>query len=160
MKYGKRLPRHLRLLAMTHKHSMKLFWKLYFALFFAIVLSNALELLNKNSIIGVYYNTAMIFSNWFIIPYFLNILNTLINCIVCLYIFGYAFNTKGLTSAPSWLFYVRLLSDCVGHSYDMQTVQAGFYQGKLSGLLTIAALTFPIIPSYLAQWRMTFNRIT
>jgi hypothetical protein len=137
---------------------MKLFWRAYFLLFFVIVLSNALQLLNKNSVIGVYYNTAIIFSNWFIIPYFLNILCALINCIVCLFIFGYAFDVPGISRAPQWLFYVRILIDCIGHSYDLKTIQAGFYQGKLSGFLTLAALILPILPSYLAHWRMTFNR--
>jgi len=137
--------------------SMKAFWKFYFALFFAIAVNNALQLLNNGSPIGVYYHTTIVFSNWFIIPYFLNILNSLITLIVCLFIFGYAFDVKNLSRAPQWLFYLRLLSDCTGHSYEFKMIQSGFYQGTLWGFIGLASLILPILPSYIAQWKMTFK---
>jgi hypothetical protein len=135
---------------------MKLFWKFYSILFFAIVLSNALQLLNKNSLFGVYYNTTIVFSNWFVVPYFLNILNSLIACIVSIFIFGYAFDVQVLSSAPPWLFYIRLLSDCTGHSYELKMVQSGFSHGKLWVFIGLTSLVLPILPSYIAQWKMTF----
>jgi hypothetical protein len=137
---------------------MKIFWKSYSFLFFVIVLNNALQLLNKDSLIGVYYNTTIVFSNWYIIPYFLNILNALIACIVCLLIFGYAFNVQILSRAPQWLLYLRLFCDCTGHSYELKIVQSWFSHGKLWGFVELATLVLPILPSYLAQWRMTFNK--
>ena len=137
---------------------MKLFWKFYCALYFAIVLNNAFLLLNKDSLLGVYYNTTIVFNPWYSLPYYLNILNALINCIVSLFIFGYAFNRQDLNRPPQWLFYVRLLSDCTGHTYELIMIQAGFYQSKLMGYIGLAALIVPILPSYLAHWRMTFNR--
>jgi len=137
---------------------MKLFWKLYSCLFLAIVLSNAVQLLNKDSMIGVYYNTIIVFSNWYIIPYFLNILNALITSIVCLFIIGYAFDVKNFSTAPQWLFYARLLSDCTGHSYEVKMIQSGFAQGKYWGMIAIASMVLPILPSYLAQIRMTFKQ--
>ena len=137
---------------------MKLFWKFYSFLFFAIVLSNSLQVLNMNSVFGVYYSTTIVFSTWFIIPYFLNILNALIACIVCLLIFGYAFNVPFLSRAPQWLFYLRLLSDCTGHSYELKMVQSGFSHGNFWGFVEIASLVLPILPSYIALWRMTFNK--
>jgi hypothetical protein len=137
---------------------MKLFWKFYSILFFAIVLNNALQLLNKNSLFGIYYNTTIVFSSWFIIPYFLNILNALIACIVCIFIFGYAFDVQVLSKAPQWLFYARLLSDCTGHSYELKMIQASFSHGELWGFIGLASLVLPMLPSYLAQWRITFNQ--
>lgn len=137
---------------------MKLFWKFYSFLFLAIVLSSTLQVLNKDSLYGVYYNTTIAFSNWYAIPYFLNILNALIDCIVCLFIFGYAFDVKELSKAPRWLFYVRLFSDCTGHSYEFKMVQSGFTHGGLWGYIELASLVLPILPSYLAQWRMTFKQ--
>lgn len=136
---------------------MKLFWKFYSFLLLAIVSSNALQLLNQNSLLEVYYNTTMAFSSWYAIPYFLNILNALIACIVCLFIFGYAFDVKSLSKTPPWLFYVRLLSDCTGHSYELKMIQSAFAQANLHGLIELASLIVPILPSYLAQWRMTFK---
>ena len=137
---------------------MKLFWKFYSLIFFTIMLNNALQLLNKNSLLEVYYNTTIVFSNWHIIPFSLNILNALIACIVCVFIFGYAFDLQCLPEAPQWLFYVRLLCDGIGHSYEWQIVQSGFSQSKLTGFLGLASLILPILPSYLAQWRMTFKK--
>ena len=122
------------------------------------MLNNALQLLNKDSLIEIYYNTTIVFSPWHIIPYLLNILNALIACIVCVFIFGYAFDLQSLPEAPQWLFYVRLLSDGIGHSYEWQIVQSGFSQSKLTGFLGLASLILPILPSYLAQWRMTFKK--
>ena len=136
---------------------MKLFWKFYSVLFLTIVLTDAIQLLDKDSLWGVYYNTTIVFSNWFIIPYFLNILNALIACIVCLYLFNYAFDLHILSQAPQWLFYLRLFSDCTGHSYEIKMIQAGFYQGKLLGFISLASLIIPILPSYLAHWRITFK---
>jgi len=136
---------------------MKLFWKIYLGLFTFIVINSVIQLLNKNSVIGVYYNTTIVFNKWHIIPYFLNILNALINCIVCLYLFGYAFEIKNLARAPVWLFYVRLLLDCTGQTYGLKLLQSGFAQDNFYGLLGVASLVFPILPSYLAQWRMTFK---
>lgn len=136
---------------------MKIFIKFYSFLFYLIVLSNALQLLNPNSISGIYYNTTIVFNTWYILPYFLNIFNALINCIVCVIIFAYAFDMQGLPAIPLWLFYVRIFSDCTGHSYDIKMVQSGFAQGKLFGFIGLASLILPVLPSYLIQWRLRFN---
>lgn len=137
---------------------MKLFWKLYSVLFSSIILSSALQLLDKNSFIEVYYNTTIVFSNWFIIPYLFNILNVFLGCIACIYIFFYAFDIQGLSRAPQWFFYLRLLSDCTGHSYGLKMVQSGFTQGELTGFIGLATLILPILPSYIIQWRITFKQ--
>jgi len=138
--------------------TMKLFWKFYAFLFLAIVFNSAFQLLDKDSLFGVYYNTTIVFSKWYIFPYVLNILNSLIACTVCFFIFGYAFDLKALPSSPPWLFYLRLFSDCTGHSYEFKMVQSYFSQGELWGILGLASLILPILPSYLAQWRMTFSK--
>jgi hypothetical protein len=137
---------------------MKLFWKFYSCLLLSIVLSKALELLNKDSLVEVYYHTTIIFSNWFILPYALNVLNILISCIICIFIIGYAFDLQGLSKAPRWLFYAHLLGDCIGHSYEFKMIQSGFSQGKLIGFIELASLILPLLPSYLALWHMTFNQ--
>lgn len=137
---------------------LRLFWKFYSALFVAISLNSSLQILDKNSVWGVYYNTTIVFNDWYIIPYFLNILNTLIECIVCLFIFGYAFDVQALSRMPPWLFYVRLLSNCTGHTYQFKMIQASFSQGKIWGLIGLASLILPVLPSYIAQWRMTFKK--
>jgi len=59
---------------------------------------------------------------------------------------------------PLWLFYLRLFSDCTGHAYEFKIVQSGFSQSKLWGAVGLASLILPILPSYIAQWRMTFNK--
>ena len=137
---------------------MNLFWKFYSLLFYLLVLSNALQLLNPNSISGIYYNTTIVFSNWFIIPYILNILNSLINCVVCIIIFTYAFDVPNQPSISPWLLYARLLSDATGHSYELRIIQSGFAQSKIFGFIALASLVLPILPSYLIQWRITFNK--
>ena len=136
---------------------MKIFWKFYAFLFYLIVLSNAIQLLGKDSLLGVYYNTTIVFSQWFIIPYFLNILNVLIACIVSLYIFGYAFDIQALSKAPKWLFYVRIFTECSGHNYEIKMLQSYFSHDNIWGYALLAALFFPILPSYIAQWRMSFS---
>jgi len=135
---------------------MKLFWKIYSFLFLAIVLNDAIQILDKGSHLGVYYNTTIVFSNWFFIPYFLNLLSVLINGIACLFLFGYAYEIKKLSIAPQWLFYLRILCDCVGHTYGWQMIRSGFSQSKLAGFAGLASMILPILPSYLAQWRQTF----
>jgi len=137
---------------------MKLFWKFYSLIFYIIVLNNALQLLNKDSLIEIYYNTTIVFSPWHIIPYLFNILNVLINAIVCIFVLGYAFDLKGLSKVPPSLFYALLLSDSVGHSYEWQIILSGFSQSKFSGFLGLASLTLPILPAYLALWRITFKQ--
>jgi len=136
---------------------MKIAWKVYSFLFFTSSLNNAVILLDKNSAFSIYYNITIIFSGWHTIPYFLNIFNVFIACLIALYIFAYAFDMPDLPSLPVWFFYVRLLSDIFGHSYEFKMVLSGFIQGKLIGLLAASTLVLPLFPSYLAQWRMTFN---
>jgi len=143
---------------LLENYSMKLFWKFYSVLFIFLAWSSALQLLNKDSVLGVYYNTTIVFSNWYIIPYFLNILSALIACIVGLFVLGYSFDVKGFSQMPLWLFYLRLFSDCTGHAYEFKIVQSGFSQSKLWGAVGLASLILPILPSYIAQWRMTFNK--
>jgi len=135
---------------------MKFFWKLYSLLFLTIVLNNALQLFDKNYTAEVYYHTTMIFNNWFIIPYLLNILNALLSGIVAVMILTFAYDIHPLPRLPAWLLYARILSDCTGHSYEWQIIQAGFTQNTLTGLLGLGSLIIPLLPSYLAQWRMTF----
>ena len=137
---------------------MKLFWKFYSFVFYIIVLNNALQLLNKDSLIEIYYHTTIVFSPWHIIPYLLNILNALINAIVCIFVLGYAFDLKGLSRAPQLLFYARLLSDSIGHSYEWQIILSGFSQSKFAGFLGLASLILPLLPSYLALSRITFKQ--
>ena len=137
---------------------MKLFWKFYSFVFYIIVLNNALQLLNKDSLIEIYYHTTIVFSPWHIIPYLLNILNVIINAIVCIFVLAYAFDLKTLPQAPLSLFYARLLSDSVGHSYEWQIILSGFSQSKFAGFLGVASLTIPILPSYLALWRITYKQ--
>ena len=138
--------------------TMKIFWKFYAFLFYFIVLSNAYQLLGKDALLSVYYNTAIVFSHWYIVPYFLNILNVLIACAVSFYIFGYAFDIEAISKAPIWLFYIRLLSELTGHSYEIKMLQAQFSHGNIWGYIILASLIFPIIPSFIAQWRMCFNK--
>ena len=137
---------------------MKFFWKFYAILFYLIVLSNVFQVFNKESVFGIYYTTTIVFSNWFILPYFLNILNTLISCIACLYVLGFAFDIKNFSQAPPWLFYIHLVGDCIGHSYEIKIIQAGFFQSKMAGFLALAYLTLPILPSYIVLWRMSIKQ--
>lgn len=137
---------------------MKLFWKFYSVLFYIITLQATAQFLDQKSILVVYYNTAIVFSHWFIIPYFFNILSVLINCAICVFIFCYSSDVKGLFRMPSWLFYLRLLSDGAGHSFDTKTVQAGFAQGELLGFIDLFSLIVPVLPSYFIQWKMTFKK--
>jgi len=134
---------------------MKLFWKLYSLLFLLIVAGNAAQVLDKNSTFGVYYQTTLIFNHWYIIPYFLNIFNTLASCVVVLFIFGYAFDLSILSRAPVWFFYLWIFSNTVGHAYEFQMVHAAFYQSTWAGLVATASLFVPILPTYLALWRMS-----
>jgi hypothetical protein len=138
---------------------MKLFWKVYSFLFFTIVLSNALSLFSKASIVATYYHITVVFNSWFIIPYLFNALNALLACIACAYLFAYAFDINFLLPAPAWLFYLRLLSECFGHSFEWQMIQASFYQNKFLAIVGLASLIIPIIPSYIAQWRMSYPKM-
>jgi len=99
----------------------------------------------------------MAFNSWYIIPYLLNIINVFLSATACVLIFYYAFKKHVLYRAWYWLFYARLLSDFTGHSYAWQLIQIDITQGTLWGLLGVASLILPLFPSYLAQWRMTFN---
>ena len=137
---------------------MKLFWKFYAFLFLAIIFYNSLQLLDKNALPSLYYSAMMAFNSWYMVPYLLNILNALLSAIVCILIFYYAFKKQILYKAPYWLFYARLLSDFTGHSYAWQLVHTAMTQGIFWGLLGLASLILPILPSYLAQWHMTFNK--
>lgn len=137
---------------------MKLFWKLYSFLFLTIILSIGSQLLDPNAIIGAYYNTTIVFSKWFAIPYLLNILNFLVSATVAVFLLGYAFDVQSLSRAPRWLFYLRVLSDCSGHNYEWQSVLAGFAQSKLAGSIALASLTIPLLPSYILQYKITFKK--
>ena len=99
---------------------MKLFWKFYTVLFFTIIAGSAYLFFNKNSDLEIYYNTAIIFSNWFLLPYFFNILNTLLGAVFCLYLSCYAFDLKLLPQPAPWFFFLRMLMDCVGHDYEFK----------------------------------------
>lgn len=136
---------------------MKLFWKVYSFLFFAIALKNAVVLFNKASLFTIYYHITVVFNGWYIVPYLFNALNALLECIVAVFLFAYAFDLNFLLPAPMWLFYLRLLSDCFGHSFEWQMIQASLYQSKMIAAIGIASLIIPIIPSYMAQWRMSLS---
>ena len=137
---------------------MKLFWKAYSVLFFLIVLSNASAMINQGSLPSVYYKTTIIFSGWYIFPYFFNIVNSIIYCVICLIIVAYAFDLPGMPQVPKSLFYARLLSDCFGHTYEMKMIQSGFSQGRVWGLIGLMSLILPVLPSYLVHWQITFKR--
>jgi len=137
---------------------VKLFWKYYAFLFLVIVLSNGFLLFNPHSHPAVYYHTLMAFNIKYITAYLLNILNLALNTIACVLIFIYAFQTPVLYKAPYWLFYARFLSDLTGHSWEWQMIQASMAQGIFWGLLGLAALVLPIVPSYFPQWRLTFSQ--
>lgn len=137
---------------------MKLTWKIYSFFFLSLCLNDLLLIINKNSILNVYYNTTMIFSAWYALPYFLNIFNVLLTVLIALFIFGYAFNQPDFSKLPAWIFYVRTLSDLTGHSYELKFVLSSFVQGKWFGLLTAFAIILPILPSYLIQWQITFGQ--
>ena len=136
---------------------MKLFWKVYSLLFLVIVWSNLYQLFSKDSPFAVYYNTTIILSSWLAIPYFFNILNVLTACIVCLFVFAFAFDIRTMALVPVWFFYARILIDCVGHSYEFKMIQAGFTHGNSWGCIALASLILPVLPSYLALWKLTFK---
>lgn len=137
---------------------MKLFWKYYAFLFMAIVLSNGFALLNPNSPSEIYYNTLITFNRGYAFVHLLNILNLSLNIITGILIFNYAFKIKVLCAAPYWLFYARLLSDLIGHSWEWQLIQSNMAQDILWGLLALASWIVPIAPSYFAHWYMTFSQ--
>jgi hypothetical protein len=136
---------------------MKLFWKFYACLFFAIILNHGLELLNKDSPTSLYYNTLTAFNNWYLVPYLLHILNIALGLGISILIFNYAFNDRILFATPYWLFFLRLFCEFTGHSYDWQLIQTNFSQGYGWGFLGLATITFPLLPSYIAQWSITFK---
>ena len=137
---------------------MKLFWKYYAFLFLLIVLNNGFLLLNKNSPLAIYYNTLLAFNHWYITAYLFNILNIILNTFVTVIIFNYAFNAQAPRKAPTWLFYARLFSEFTGHSFEWQLIQTGFAQGIFWGSLGLTVMLLPLVPSYLLQWRITFNK--
>ncbi len=134
---------------------MKIFAKFYAFLFFILAEKSLLDLFNSHSQITVYYKTTIIFSNWLIAPYFFNIFDALLNLFVSLLIFAYAFDMQGLFKTTRWFLFVRLIADCLGHSYRMKIMQADFVQGNLPGLLGMLTVLLPVLPSYLIQWRMS-----
>ena len=106
----------------------------------------------------MYYHTLSAFNNGYVAAYLLNILNILFNALAAILIFYYAFNSPILYKAPYWLFYARLLSDLTGHSFEWQLVQTSFAQGIFWGLLELAIMILPIVPSYIAHGCVTFTK--
>jgi len=138
--------------------SMKLFWKIYAWFFLALVSTNAGQFFDSDSMLTVYYHTTIIFNNWYTIPYILNILNAVLYCILCLFIFGYAYDINGISRLAPFYFFLRLLSDATGHTYELKIIQSSFAQSKLAGLVGLACLSLLVLPSYLVHWKMTFEK--
>lgn len=137
---------------------MKIIWKSYAILFFFITLGNALNFFQADSPAKLYYAMMLHFYSGYAILYWLNILNIIITIISSLIVLCFAFDIPWAKSVAIGFFFLRIITEALGHHYELKYIQGSFAQGAYSAALTIAALTFPTIPSYIAHFRYAFNK--
>ncbi|MDE2223244.1 MAG: hypothetical protein KGK03_09280 [Candidatus Omnitrophica bacterium] len=135
----------------------KFIWRVYTCIFFLLAVNDASGIFDTQSSLNVYYHTAIILNSWFFLPFVLNVLNVLIECLVGILIFAYVFDVKDTPRLAPELFYIRLLTDLSGHAYSFEIIKSDFVQERLLGLVGLAILIMPVLPSYFIQWRMTFS---
>jgi hypothetical protein len=133
---------------------MKLFWKSYSILFLFITAGNFLYFINPHSAFQFYYFTLMTLDPSYYIAFFLNALNitlTLASAFIGLF---YAFNVRlNFLVLVEYLLWGRFLSDIAGHHYEIKFIQSAFVQDRHFGLVAIASIVIPLIPSYIAHYR-------
>ena len=106
----------------------------------------------------LYYAMMTRFEPHYGLPLFLEIFSYLVTTACLAPVFLFAFDIKNALPLWRWLFYLRILADLTGHHYTLKSIQSGFADSPLFGFITLAAITFPIIPSYIAHFRYAFRQ--
>ena len=136
----------------------KWFWKIYAVFFLSVALARAWYFLNPQEEPMLYYAMMTRFYSGYYLPLSLETCNHIATVAASVPVFLYAFDVKNMMPVWRWLFYARIFTDLAGHHYTFKSIQSGFSDSLLLGFITIAALAFPLIPSYLAHFRYAFKQ--
>ncbi len=133
-------------------------WMIYGALLTSLITRDAIDILSKNSAFFTYYTILIAFKKTYLIYFIFNMISILINLLIPLVVFYYAFDIKSNMKFWKAYFFLRIFFDLTGHYYDLQTIKASFAQNSTYGFVTIWIFTIPLIFSYIAHYLYVFQR--
>ncbi len=134
-------------------------WKIYGVLLTSIVTHDVIAFLSPDSELRTYYTILIAFNKLYFIPLLLNILSMVINCLVPIVVFYYAFNMSSDKKFWKIFLFVRIFFDLTGHFYSLQLIKSAYFQSPTYALACIGILLIPILPSYIAHYSYIFKEL-
>ena len=133
-------------------------WKLYSVFFAVMTVSGLRDIFLKDSPFVLYYTILIAFHKSYIVFLILNIASLMINVLVNVVVWCYAYQVSGSVKFWRVFFFVRIFFDLLGHHYDWQYIKSAFVQSFPYGLAAVGVFILPLVPSYLAHYFYAFNR--
>jgi len=134
-------------------------WKVYFSLFSIGTLLNLIILLSGESSASQYYQILAAFKHSYLLYYYLNVINVIIDILSLVPFFLFVFHIR-LFRPIVWqiLFQARILFFLAGHRYEWQTIRSFAYTDLLSTILAIILFVLFVFPSYIACFKYAFDQ--
>ena len=142
-----------------HKKIFKFIFYIYaYALLFISFL-RLWSLFSINSTIGRYFRILYYFDNIFYFPFFLSLCQAIFTIIHFIPLMLYL-DKKYMFSARPWkyLFFLRIIFDISGHSFEANNLQAYYYSDPLLAAVVFIQYVSFYIPSYLGCYKYAFKR--
>ncbi len=133
------------------------FWDVYFFVYAFSAVFAAGEFVLPNTGINLYYRFLIAFNIIYIIPYFLNLLQVLVNILSLFPFASYLYRLAFFSPQFSrWLLACRLLLDIFGRSYQAKAIEAILHHDKNLAIITICVAVLYTLPSYWAHLSYAF----
>ncbi len=133
-------------------------WKIYFFVFSFIIIKNAVGILTPGSFLYLYYHTLIAFHPSYWIFYILAIIQVFFNIVGLFQLFLFVFRICLLTPRFwQWMLALRIIFDVTGHSAELKTLIAVFYNSQEIFLSAVALIALVGIPSYGACFQYAFR---
>ena len=135
-----------------------LVWKIYLFVFSFIVIRNAVDTLNADSFLYLYYHTLIAFHPSYWIFNILAILQVFFNLAGLFQLFLFVFRICLVTPRFwQWMLALRIIFDVTGHSAELKTLTAILYNNHGIFLSTLVLIVLIGIPSYAACFQYAFR---
>jgi hypothetical protein len=136
-------------------------WKAYFIIYLYLTIGSLYAFFSPSMPAYWYHQILIAYDAVFLVPYFLNAASLFFNALAVVVIYLFIARISILSQRFwAYTFFLRLILEFFGKSYERKIIEALFHDDPATGWLAIGMMVSLALPSYVAYYLYAFKRQT
>ena len=135
------------------------FWYIYLIIYSVLAIGQTVLTFSPGSILYQYHHVLASFDGVLILLYYLAVVRCALLWIGLIPVLSYVHPVRiNQTLLWRWIFFIRILVDVFGSSYEMLLLKSMFVLDARAGWSLLGVYILPLIPSYVAHFQIAFPK--